>query len=82
MRFQLLKKFDIYIIKKFLGTFFYAIGLIISISIIFDISENIDEFIENEALLAKLKRNATEAARSLHWDEEKRNLTQMIDRFV
>lgn len=51
MKFRLLKKLDIYIIKKFLGTFFYAIGLIIGISIIFDISENIDEFIENEAPL-------------------------------
>ncbi|MDA3927443.1 MAG: LptF/LptG family permease [Prolixibacteraceae bacterium] len=47
--FRLLKKLDIYIIRKFLGTFFYAIGLIISISIVFDLSENIDEFIENEA---------------------------------
>lgn len=51
MKFQLLNKLDLYIIKKFLGTFFYAIGLIIGISIVFDISENIDEFIENEAPL-------------------------------
>ncbi len=39
---------DIYIIKKFLGTFFYAIVLIISISIVFDISENLDEFISKD----------------------------------
>lgn len=51
MRLRLLKQLDIYIIRKFLGTFFYAIGLIISISIVFDVSENIDEFIENEAPL-------------------------------
>lgn len=51
MKFQPLKTFDLYIIKKFLGTFFYAIALIIGISIIFDVSENIDEFIENEAPL-------------------------------
>lgn len=49
MNFRLFKKFDVYIIGKFLGTFFYAIALIISISIVFDLSENIDEFIENEA---------------------------------
>lgn len=44
-----LKKLDWYIIKKFLGTFFYAITLIIMIVIIFDLSEKIDNFIENKA---------------------------------
>ncbi|MCK4662202.1 MAG: LptF/LptG family permease [Bacteroidales bacterium] len=44
----MLKILDIYIIKKFLGTFFYAIALIIGIVIIFDISEKIDDFIERE----------------------------------
>lgn len=51
MNFRLLKKFDLYIIRKYLGTFFYALALIISISIVFDLSENIDDFIENEAPL-------------------------------
>lgn len=46
-----MKKIDIYIIKKFLGTFFFAISLLIVIVIIFDISENIDEFIEKGAPL-------------------------------
>jgi lipopolysaccharide export system permease protein len=46
-----LKKLDLYIIGKFLGTFFFAIILIISISVIFDFSEHIDEFIEKEAPL-------------------------------
>ena len=44
-----IKKLDSYIIRKFLGTFFYAIGLIIIIVIIFDISEKIDDFIEKDA---------------------------------
>jgi lipopolysaccharide export system permease protein len=44
----MLQKIDFYIIKKFLGTFFYAIALIISISIVFDISENIDDFMAKE----------------------------------
>jgi lipopolysaccharide export system permease protein len=44
-----LKKLDWYIIKKFLGTFFYSITLIILIVIIFDLSENIDKLIENKA---------------------------------
>lgn len=43
-----MKKLDIYIIKKFLGTFFYALLLIICIVIIFDISEKIDDFIERQ----------------------------------
>jgi len=46
-----LKTVDIYIIRKFLGTFFYAISLLILVVIIFDISENIDEFIEKKAPL-------------------------------
>ena len=46
-----MKILDIYIIKKFLGTFFYAITLLIIIVIIFDISENLDRFIRNEAPL-------------------------------
>ncbi len=44
-----LKKLDWYIIKKFLGTFFYAITLIILIVVIFDLSEKVDNFIENKA---------------------------------
>ena len=48
---QYIKRIDRYIIKKYLGTFFLAILLIISISIIFDISENIDDFITKKAPL-------------------------------
>ena len=46
-----MKTIDYYIIKKFLGTFFYAISLLIMIVIIFDLSENIDEFISKQAPL-------------------------------
>ncbi len=42
------KTIDIYITKKFLGTFFYAIALILSIAIVFDISENLDEFLSKD----------------------------------
>jgi len=44
-----LKKIDLYILKKFLGTFFFAILLIISISVVFDITEKVDDFIEENA---------------------------------
>ncbi len=47
----MLKTIDFYIIRKFLGTFFYAISLLIVIVIVFDVSENIDEFIEKDAPL-------------------------------
>ncbi|MDD3876778.1 MAG: LptF/LptG family permease [Bacteroidales bacterium] len=40
---------DKYIIRKFLGTFFFAITLIIIIVIIFDISERIDDFLKYNA---------------------------------
>jgi lipopolysaccharide export system permease protein len=43
------KKLDIYIFRKFLGTFFFALGLIILIAIVFDISEKIDDFLEKDA---------------------------------
>jgi len=49
-----MKKIDWYIIKKFLGTFFFTIALIIIIVIIFDISEKIDDFITNEAPLSEI----------------------------
>ncbi len=44
-----MKKLDLYIIRKFLGTFFFAITIIVSIIIVFDVSEHIDDFIEKEA---------------------------------
>ena len=44
-----IKILDRYIIIKFLGTFFFALALIISIAIVFDISEKIDDFLEKEA---------------------------------
>lgn len=46
---KLYKTIDIYITKKFLGTFFYSIALILSIAVVFDISENLDEFISQDA---------------------------------
>ncbi|MBU2650017.1 MAG: LptF/LptG family permease, partial [Bacteroidetes bacterium] len=49
-----MKIIDLYIIKKFLGTFFYAISLLIVIVIIFDVSENIDEFLEKDAPLEQI----------------------------
>lgn len=44
-------KLDLYIIKKFLGTYVFSILLIISIAVVFDVSEKIDDFIEKDAPL-------------------------------
>ena len=46
-----MQKLDWYIIKKFLGTFFFSISLILLIVVVFDISEKIDDFIEKDAPL-------------------------------
>ena len=41
-------RLDRYILKQFLGTFFFTIGLICCITIVFDLSEKIDNFIEHQ----------------------------------
>jgi lipopolysaccharide export system permease protein len=50
----MLKRIDLYIIKKYLGTFILSIVLIIAISIVVDVSEKIDEFMENNAPLGSI----------------------------
>jgi len=46
-----LKKIDLYILKKFLGTFFFSLALIMSIAVVFDLTEKIDDFMEKGAPL-------------------------------
>lgn len=50
----MLTTIDRYIMRKFLGTFFYAIALIILIVVIFDLSEKIDDFLENNVPLSEI----------------------------
>ena len=38
----LVKKFDLYIIKKFIGTFFFIILMLLLVIIMFDINEKLD----------------------------------------
>lgn len=45
----MLSRIDKYIISKFLGTFLFSIALIISIAVVFDINEQLDKFIRNDA---------------------------------
>ena len=49
--FRYVKILDRYIIRKFIGTYFFAIALIISISIVFDINENLAKFTQFHAPL-------------------------------
>ena len=48
------KLIDGYITRKFLGTFFFAIALIIIIVVVFDAVEKIDDFIEMKAPLERI----------------------------
>ncbi len=43
------KKLDLYIMRKFLGTFFFSLILILCIVVIFDLSEKLEKFLEKEA---------------------------------
>ncbi len=49
-----MKKLDWYIVKKFLGTFFFTLALILLIVIIFDISEKIDDFLEHDVSVTSI----------------------------
>ena len=44
-----LRRLDAYIIAKFLGTYFFAIVLIISIAVVFDFNEKQDKFMAHDA---------------------------------
>jgi lipopolysaccharide export system permease protein len=44
-----IKLIDAYIIRKFLGTFFFSLVLILTIAVVFDFAEKIDNFMEKEA---------------------------------
>lgn len=48
-RFIPLGRLDRYIIGKFIGTYFYSIALILSISIVIDVNENLSKFIQYQA---------------------------------
>ncbi|HBE41097.1 MAG TPA: hypothetical protein DDW27_07825 [Bacteroidales bacterium] len=43
------KIIDLYIIRKFLGTFLFSLVLILTIAVVFDLSEKLDNFMEKEA---------------------------------
>lgn len=49
-----LRIIDKYIIRKFLGTFFFSLALIIMIVVVFDISEKLEDFLDKKAPLSAI----------------------------
>ena len=49
-----MKKLDWYILRKFMGTFFLALFLIVCVAVVFDISEKIDNFISRGATVTDI----------------------------
>lgn len=50
----MIKKLDWYIIKKFIGTFFFAIIILAVISCVIDYSEKVDDFVKHKAPLLEI----------------------------
>ena len=50
----MLKIIDWYIIKKYLGTFVFTLGIFTIIIVVFDVSERLDDFFRHEAPLHKI----------------------------
>ena len=49
-----MKKLDLYIIRTFLGTFFFSLALILCIVVVFDVAEKLEKFIGNQAPLSEI----------------------------
>ena len=50
----MLKKLDRYIIYRFIQTFFFIIALLMTISVVFDISEKLDDFLEKQPTIGQV----------------------------
>jgi len=49
-----LNTIDRYIIKKYLSTFVFTVGIFIVVIVVFDVSEKLDDFLKNKAPMAKV----------------------------
>ena len=49
-----MKILDKYIIRKYLGTFFFIMGMIMAISIVFDLSEKLDDFLRTQPTIYEM----------------------------
>ncbi|MBP9078589.1 MAG: YjgP/YjgQ family permease, partial [Haliscomenobacter sp.] len=50
----MLKLLDLYIIRKFISTFFFTVLIFTMISVIIDFSEKVEKFIEEPITLAEI----------------------------
>src|ERR1700761_6382185 len=48
------KVIDRYIIKKYLGTFVFTLGIFLVVTVIFDISEHLDNFLKNHSSIEEI----------------------------
>jgi lipopolysaccharide export system permease protein len=55
----MLKTLDRYIIRQFLGTFFFILVLIMLIAVVFDISEKTEDFAETSASVYEIAWTTT-----------------------
>src|ERR1700749_4183626 len=49
-----LKIIDRFIIKKYLGTFLFTLGIFIVVTVVFDVSEHLDNFLKNHSSLKEI----------------------------
>lgn len=52
-----MKRIDWYIIRKFLGTYFFSIVLVMSVAIVFDLTEKLDTFYDNQVPFREIVLN-------------------------
>src|SRR6185312_6996745 len=49
-----LKIIDRYIIRKYLGTFVFTLGIFVVVTVVFDVSEHLDNFLKNHSSLREI----------------------------
>src|ERR1700743_1799381 len=49
-----IKTIDWFIIKKYLGTFLFTLGIFIVVTVVFDISEHLDNFLRNHSTIQEI----------------------------
>jgi lipopolysaccharide export system permease protein len=49
-----LKVIDRYLIKKYLGTFVFTLGIFVVVTVVFDISEHLDNFLKNHSTIQEI----------------------------
>ena len=74
----ILKKIDLYIIKKFLSTYLLSITLILLIAIVFDFSEKIDNFIDFATVSATVCELLSMLETSRHITNTNRHVTYKL----